>query len=127
MIKVRGQQVAPAELEDILLAHPGVEDCAVVGMEDAYSGEKPKAFVVVKEGWHGDSLEELGRELLGMVKGRKVRYKWVKEVEFRVGIPRGNTGKVLRRILKAEERDSARRRGLVVRDEEGGERRGAKL
>jgi len=51
MIKVRGQQVAPAELEDALLGHAAVEDCAVLGIADDYSGEKPKAYVLVRAGW----------------------------------------------------------------------------
>ncbi|KAF2207663.1 hypothetical protein CERZMDRAFT_102150 [Cercospora zeae-maydis SCOH1-5] len=120
MIKVRGQQVAPAELEDVLQGHPAVEDCAVLGVEDAYSGEKPKAYVVVRRGggWEG-SEALLGRELLEYVKERKSRYKWLREVEFTEGIPKSPTGKLLRRVLKVGDRDVGRVRGVVVREREG--------
>jgi 4-coumarate--CoA ligase len=50
MIKVKGIAIAPAELEDLLLGHPKVEDCAIMGVTDEYSGEKPKAYVVPKLG-----------------------------------------------------------------------------
>ncbi|CAK1364180.1 unnamed protein product [Cercospora beticola] len=124
MIKVRGQQVAPAELEDVLQGHSAVEDVAVLGIEDEYSGEKPKAYVVVKQdgGWEGEGSEELGRELLEYVKERKSRFKWLKEVEFvrsGQGIPKSPTGKLLRRVLKVGDRDGKRVRGVVVREEGG--------
>lgn len=84
MIKVKGQQVAPAELEDLLLGHESVEDVAVLGVEDAYAGERPKAVVVLREGVKGS--EGLAGALLEFVRGRKVRYKWLVEVEFRESI-----------------------------------------
>ena len=125
MIKVKGQQVAPAELEDLLLGHPGVEDCAVLGIADEYSGEKPKAFVVPKgglpseievEGGGEAELQDLGRRLLAFVKERKVRYKWIVEVEFVREVPKSPTGKLLRRVLKQREREEGGR-GVRVRDE----------
>ncbi|EMF13633.1 acetyl-CoA synthetase-like protein [Sphaerulina musiva SO2202] len=115
MIKVRGQQVAPAELEDALLGHAAVEDCAVLGIADDYSGEKPKAYVLVRAGV--EASEGLGRELLEFVRERKSRYKWLKEVEFTRVIPKSPTGKLLRRVLKAGDGDAKRVRGIVVRDE----------
>ncbi|KXS98158.1 hypothetical protein AC579_9990 [Pseudocercospora musae] len=115
MIKVRGQQVAPAELEDCLLSHPKVEDCAVLGIQDDYSGEKPKAFIVSRSGIVADVA--LGRELLKFVAQRKSRYKWIKEIEFCESVPKSPTGKLLRRVLKAADRDGNRERGLVVRDD----------
>ncbi|KAF2164344.1 hypothetical protein M409DRAFT_25223 [Zasmidium cellare ATCC 36951] len=117
MIKVRGQQVAPAELEDVLLSHPLVEDCAVLGIPDDYSGEVPKGFVVLKEGVKPS--RPVGLELLGFVEGRKVRYKRVREVEFVGSVPKSPTGKLLRRVLKERERDAGRVRGVVVREEGG--------
>ena len=116
MIKVRGQQVAPAELEDVIHSHPSVADCAVLGIPDDYSGEKPKAYVVLKEGVKGDV--EMGREVLKFVRERKVGYKRLKEVEFTGAVPKSPTGKVLRRVLKAEERRDGREMGVVVREEE---------
>lgn len=116
MIKVRGIGVAPAELEDLLLGHPWVEDVAVLGVTDDYSGEKPKAFVVRKN-VHGTPAEEdVGRELFAWVKEKKVRYKWIKEVEFIKEIPKSASGKILRRVLRDLEKQKGDR-GVVVRDE----------
>jgi 4-coumarate--CoA ligase len=66
MIKVKGQQVAPAELEDLLLGDENVEDVAVLGVPDDYSGERPKAVVVLKA--HITPSEDLARNLLALVK-----------------------------------------------------------
>jgi 4-coumarate--CoA ligase len=71
MIKVKGIAVAPAELEDLLLGHPQVEDCAVLGIPDEYSVENPKAYVVSKA--EVEPGQELGRKLLKHVKERKVQ------------------------------------------------------
>ncbi|KAH9809189.1 putative 4-coumarate--CoA ligase 5 [Teratosphaeria destructans] len=114
MIKVKGQQVAPAELEDLLLGHELVEDCAVLGIPDLYAGERPKAYVVLKPGVHPSA--DVGQRLLAAVKGKKVRYKWIQEIEFIGTIPKSQTGKLLRRVLKTSDRDPSRAKGLSVRD-----------
>lgn len=97
MIKVKGIQVAPAELEDLLLGHEKVEDCAVVGVKDDYSGERPFAFIVLKEGVRREGVEE---EVVRWVRERKVREKWVVSVRVVGGIPKSASGKILRRILR---------------------------
>jgi 4-coumarate--CoA ligase len=96
MIKVKGQQVAPAELEDLLLGNDYVEDAAVLGVPDDYSGERPKAVVVLKG--HVTTSEDLARELMAFVKEKKVRYKWLVELEFQESIPKSPTGKLLRSV-----------------------------
>lgn len=96
MIKVKGQQVAPAELEDLLLGNECVEDVAVLGVPDDYSGERPKAVVVLKA--HVSPSENLARELMNFVKEKKVRYKWLVELEFQDSIPKSPTGKLLRSV-----------------------------
>jgi acyl-CoA synthetase (AMP-forming)/AMP-acid ligase II len=116
MIKVKGQQVAPAELEDLLLGNENVEDVAVLGVSDEYSGERPKAVVVLKSGVMAS--EELARELMGVVKAKKVRYKWLVELEFQDSIPKSPTGKLLRRVLKAAEREEGRVKGAYFREPE---------
>ena len=98
LIKVRGIGVAPAELEDLLLGHVDVEDCAVVGVKDEYSGERPKAFVVLKQGIC--PREEVGLHLMSYVREKKVRYKALCEIEFIDAIPKSPSGKILRRVLK---------------------------
>ena len=115
MIKVKGQQVAPAEMEDLLLGHELIEDCAVLGIPDIYAGERPKAYVVPKQGMAPS--KELGATLLKFVKEKKVRYKWITEIEFTDTIPKSPTGKLLRRVLKAKDRENGRVSGVCVRDE----------
>ena len=113
MIKVKGIGVAPAELEDLLLGHPKVEDVAVLGLQDEYSGERPKGYVVLKKGMEGG--KEVEDELIAYVRERKVRHKWITEVEFVNVIPKSASGKILRRVL----RDQSKRVGKErkVRDE----------
>ena len=117
MIKVKGIGVAPAELEDLLLGHPAVEDVAVMGMPDEWAGERPKAFVVLKGKSRGEKEEEekVGRELIGYVREKKDRNKWVAEVELVEEIPKSASGKILRRVLK--QMAAAGTRGVVVRDQ----------
>ncbi|KAK0321069.1 hypothetical protein LTR91_006882 [Friedmanniomyces endolithicus] len=115
MIKVKGQQVPPAELEDLLLGHELVEDCAVLGVPDLYVGERPKAYVVLRA--EVQPTEEVGLLLLRFVKAKKVSYKRIDEVEFTAVIPKSPTGKLLRRVLKARDREVNRSKGLCVRDD----------
>lgn len=112
MIKVKGIGVAPAELEDLLLGHPKVSDVAVLGINDEYSGEVPKAYIVPQRG--EKTGHDLGMELIAYVKEKKVRYKAVKEVEFIDEIPKSASGKILRRVLRDKERNG--QRGVVVRE-----------
>ncbi|EEP75710.1 hypothetical protein UREG_00557 [Uncinocarpus reesii 1704] len=114
MIKVKGIAVAPAELEDLLLGHPDVADCAVLGVKDDYAGERPKAYVVLRDGLKPS--EEVGRQLMKYVKERKARFKWVEEIEFANAVPKSPSGKILRRILREQDR-GGQNRGLVVKDD----------
>ena len=113
MIKVKGISVAPAELEDLLLGHEKIEDTAVLGIPDDYSGELPKAYVVLKPGVQGQASEALGQELMKYVQQKKVRHKWVKEIEFVDEIPKSPSGKILRRVLRAQAKSG--KKGLVVK------------
>ncbi|KAJ4423669.1 hypothetical protein N0V82_001692 [Gnomoniopsis sp. IMI 355080] len=115
MIKVKGIGVAPAELEDLLLGHPSVEDCAVLGVLDERAGERPKAYIVVKQGQ--EAGESVGSSILKYARERKVRHKWVREVEFIDEIPKSASGKILRRVLRDRERNGVR--GVVVKSEQG--------
>lgn len=115
MIKVKGLQVPPAELEDLLLGHPDVEDCAVLGIADEYAGERPKAYVVLRKGVEPSPV--VGRRLLNFVKEKKVRYKWIAEIEFTDQVPKSPTGKLLRRVLKVNDKKPERTPGVRVRDE----------
>ncbi|KAI9725422.1 MAG: hypothetical protein M1828_003272 [Chrysothrix sp. TS-e1954] len=113
MIKVKGIGVAPAELEDTLLGHEAVEDVAVMGILDDYSGELPKAFIVLKSDSKGKNAEKLGHDIMTYVQSRKSRHKWIKEVEFVPEIPKSASGKILRRVLRDKAKSGEK--GVVVR------------
>lgn len=111
MIKVKGVQVAPAELEDLLLGHELVEDCAVIGVADNYAGERPFGFVVLRKKVEGKEKEEdkVVEMLVDYVKERKGRSKWLYGVKFVDAILKSASGKILRRILREEyARETAR-------------------
>jgi acyl-CoA synthetase (AMP-forming)/AMP-acid ligase II len=97
LIKYKGLQVAPAELEALLLGHPSVADAAVIPSPDEEAGEVPKAFVVLKTPTSGD-------ELMAYVAERVAPHKRVRRLEFIDAIPKSATGKILRRVLIEQER-----------------------
>ena len=97
LIKYKGFQVAPAELEAVLLTHPAVADAAVIPCRDDEAGEIPKAFVVLKS----EASED---ELIDFVADRVARYKKIRMVEFIDQIPKSLSGKILRRVLVEKER-----------------------
>jgi long-chain acyl-CoA synthetase len=98
MILVSGFNVYPNEIEQVVATHPGVLECAVIGVPDEHSGEVPKVFVVRKDPQltEQDVLEHCRKELTG--------YKRPKYVEFRSELPKTNVGKILRRALREEKR-----------------------
>jgi 4-coumarate--CoA ligase len=95
LIKYNGFQVAPAELEGLLLEHPDVTDVAVIGIPDVQVGELPMAFVVARRG-----ATLTSEDVIGYVAARVASYKKVRRVEFVTGIPRSAAGKILRRELQ---------------------------
>jgi acyl-CoA synthetase (AMP-forming)/AMP-acid ligase II len=97
LIKVKGFQVAPAELESLLLKHPNIADCAVIPIADEESGEVPKAIVVAK----GPLTAE---EVMAFLLPHVAHYKRVRQVAFVDAIPKSPSGKILRRILVEKER-----------------------
>ncbi|MFE2351911.1 4-coumarate--CoA ligase family protein [Kitasatospora cineracea] len=96
LIKYKGYQVAPAELEAVLLTHPSIADAAVIGVPDAHGAEHPKAYVVPAFG-----CELAEQEVVEYVARRVAPYKKVREVEFLDAVPKSASGKVLRRELRA--------------------------
>jgi acyl-CoA synthetase (AMP-forming)/AMP-acid ligase II len=102
LIKYKGFQVAPAELEALLLTHPAIADAAVIPRPDPEAGEVPKAFVVKAPG-----AEITAQEVMAFVAGRVAGYKKVRAVEFTAEIPKSPSGKILRRVLVEQERASA--------------------
>jgi len=100
LIKYKGFPIAPAEVEAVLLEHPRVQDCGVIGRADAECGEIPLAFVVVRAGH--DASSALETELCGYVAERLIKYKQPREIRFVSSIPRNASGKILRRELRAQ-------------------------
>lgn len=98
MIKYKGFPVAPAEVEAVLLEHPAVRECGVVGRTDAAAGEIPVAFVALRDGFvSGKKMEE---DLCGFVADRLTHYKQPREMHFVDGVPKTASGKILRRELR---------------------------
>ena len=93
LIKYKGMQIAPAELESVLLSHPAVADAAVVPQKDEDAGEIPHAFVVLKAPVTAD-------DLMAFVAGRVASYKKIRRLDFIDVIPKSPSGKILRRVLR---------------------------
>lgn len=98
LIKYKGYQIAPAELEALLLTHPGIADAAVIGTPDADGQEVPMAFVVRQPGDDGDRLDEAA--VTDYVAARVAPFKKIRRVEFLEAVPKSSSGKILRRKLK---------------------------
>ncbi|HKO34899.1 MAG TPA: 4-coumarate--CoA ligase family protein [Pyrinomonadaceae bacterium] len=97
LIKYKGFQIAPAELEAVLITHPAVADAAVIPFPDDEAGEVPKAFIVLK----GEASPAVIKEY---VAARVAPYKKIREIEFTDQIPKSLSGKILRRVLVEKER-----------------------
>ncbi|HVY80434.1 MAG TPA: AMP-binding protein [Steroidobacteraceae bacterium] len=102
LIKVKGYQVAPAELEALLLTHPGVADAAVIPVDDEECGQVPKALIVPRAGL-------VPNEVIAFVQERVAHYKRVRHVGFVDAIPKSASGKILRRVLMEREHSNDER------------------
>jgi acyl-CoA synthetase (AMP-forming)/AMP-acid ligase II len=112
LIKYKGYQIAPAELEALLLTHPGIADAAVIGTVDADGQEVPMAFVVRQPGAAGDGLDE--GAVMDFVAAKVAPFKKVRRVEFITAVPKSSSGKILRRMLKTADQPSAGRPEVPV-------------
>jgi len=101
MILVSGFNVYPNEIEEVIASHPGVLECAVIGVEDARSGEAVKAFVVKKD------PNLTAEDIIKFCHGQLTNYKVPKQIEFRTELPKTNVGKILRRELRDEKKAAA--------------------
>ena len=95
LIKYKGFQVAPAELEALLLTHPAIADAAVIGVADDEAGEIPRAFIVVRPG-----QELTADDITVFMQDKVATYKVVHDVVFTDAIPKSASGKILRRLLR---------------------------
>jgi long-chain acyl-CoA synthetase len=94
MVLVSGFNVYPNEIEDVLAGHPGILECAVIGVPDEQSGEAVKAVVVRKD----PALDE--KAIIAFCRERMTGYKVPRQVEFRDTLPKSPVGKILRRELR---------------------------
>ena len=98
LIKTGGFRVGPYEVENVLMEHPGVLECAVVGIPDPLRGQAIKAFVVTAPGFNGD--KELEKELREFSNARMAEYKWIRIIEFVEEIPKTISGKICKAALR---------------------------
>lgn len=101
MILVSGFNVYPNEIEEVIASHPGVLECAVIGVPDSGSGEAVKAFVVKKD------PNLAAEDVIKFCREQLTGYKVPKQIEFRTGLPKTNVGKILRRQLRDEKKAEA--------------------
>jgi long-chain acyl-CoA synthetase len=101
MILVSGFNVYPNEIEEVIASHPGVLECAVIGVQDSRSGEAVKAFIVRKD----PALT--AEEVIKFCGTQLTAYKVPKQIEFRTDLPKTNVGKILRRELRDEKKAAA--------------------
>ena len=95
MIISGGENIYPAEVENVLVAHPAVADCAVIGVPDEVWGESVKACVVLRPGARASA-----DELIAFMRERLARYKCPRSVDFHDELPRNPSGKLLKRLLR---------------------------
>lgn len=98
LIKTGGFRVGPYEVENVLMEHPGVLECAVVGIPDPLRGQAIKAYVVTAPGY--DPSKELEKELRDFSNARMAEYKWIRVIEFVESIPKTISGKICKAALR---------------------------
>jgi long-chain acyl-CoA synthetase len=101
MILVSGFNVYPNEIEEVIASHPGVLECAVIGVADDKSGEAVKAFIVKKD------QSVTAEDIIKFCRERLTAYKVPRHIEFRTDLPKTNVGKILRRQLRDEKKAAA--------------------
>ncbi|MBD5634330.1 MAG: benzoate-CoA ligase family protein, partial [Candidatus Eremiobacteraeota bacterium] len=107
MLKVGGIWVSPMEVEGALIAHPAVLAAAVIGVPDDDDLVKPKAFVVLRDGFAGD--DALREELKAFIKSRLAPYKYPRWFAFERELPKTATGKIQRHVLRKRESEAGLR------------------
>ena len=100
VIKSGGFRIGPGEIEDVLITHPAVLECSIVGVPDPLRGQAIKAYVVLMDGFIPD--EELEKEIKEYTNSHLAEYKWIRKIEFLDNMPTTISGKIKRRELKAQ-------------------------
>lgn len=114
MIKYKGFQIAPAELEGVVAAHPKVADVAVIGLYiEGLVSEVPRAYVVPAQGF--EDCEGLEKEIADWVEGKVVNYKRMRGgVKLVDNVPKSASGKILRRVMKISAQEEEDTKGKLV-------------
>lgn len=98
MVNVRGLNVYPREIEEVLYQNPKIKEAAVIGIPDEHKGEVPKGFIVLQ-----DAATATEHEMIRYLRDRLAPYKIPKNIEFRKSLPKNASGKILKRLLQDEE------------------------
>ena len=98
IIKSSGYRIGPVEVEEVLMNHPAICECAVVGAPDPIRGAKVKAYVKLNEGY--EPTESMVREIQHFSKQHSAPYKYPREIEFVTTFPKTISGKIKRDILR---------------------------
>lgn len=101
VIKTSGERVGPFEVESALVEHPAVVEAGVIGKPDPIRGEIIKAFIILAEGY--SPSKELEEDIKKFVKRKLAGHAYPREIEFRDSLPKTRSGKIMRRVLKAQE------------------------
>ena len=120
LVLVGGYNVYPREVDEVLMAHPDIQDAVAVGIPDALKGESIKAYVVPRK---GASLRK--SDVTAWCRARLASYKLPRSVEFRESLPKNIVGKVLRRMLRQEEMEKMQARRPGAGSSGGDGRQGA--
>ncbi|MDN3920746.1 acyl-CoA synthetase [Roseateles violae] len=112
VFKAAGYRIGPSEIENCLIKHAAVANAAVVPKPDAERGALVKAYIVLAPGFEG--TKALVAELQAHVKDRLAPYEYPKEIEFIEALPMTTTGKLQRRVLRLQEEERARARGVLA-------------
>ena len=104
MIIAGGFNIYPREIDEVLFQHPKVQEAISSGFPDPYRGETVKAYIVLKPGQTATA-----EEIIGFCKEKLTAYKVPKTIEFRESLPKSAVGKVLRKVLRAEEEEKKKK------------------
>ena len=101
IIKSGGFRIGPGEIEDVLITHPAVLECSVIGIPDTLRGQAVKAIVHPRPGY--EPTKELGKEIKDYCNSRLAEYKWIRKLSFTEGFPKTISGKILKTELRKAE------------------------
>ena len=100
IIKTGGFRVGPYEVENVLMEHPAVVECSVIGVPDALRGQSIKAVIVLGAGY--EPSQELELEIKNFCNQKLAEYKWIRIIEFVTEMPKTISGKIQKTVLRSQ-------------------------